>query len=138
MRELRELVGLFAPDLPFARGANQVFSLENGAELLRRHFRDVELPPGAALYVYAAENPAVVRGPYEETGPHRTGAFWTAPVEGESAYVEYYVPAGVARHLPFIIDEAVHTYRSLDGTGGLPATLTCMADVLLPHQRPLC
>ena len=100
-----------------------------GAFGVRLHFRDVELPPGAALYVYAAENPAVVRGPYEETGPHRTGAFWTAPVEGESAYVEYYVPAGVSRHLPFIIDEAVHTYRSLDGTGGSRAPLDCMGDV---------
>ena len=43
MRELRELVGLFAPNLPFARGANHVFSLENGAEHLRRHFRHVNL-----------------------------------------------------------------------------------------------
>ena len=62
-------------------------SVQSGdANALRIHFTDVDLPKGAALYVYNDAGQA--HGPYTGKGPHGDGDFWSHTVFGEHAWVQ--------------------------------------------------
>ncbi len=99
------------------------------AKQLRLHFDAFSLPAGAELYAFSPKYPDQVVGPYLDSGPHGTGAFWTGTIQGETAYIEYYVPAGLAAEVPFDIDELAHMYRVLSLPNDLRAPLDCMGDV---------
>lgn len=63
-----------------------------GAYGVRVHFTDVNLPRGAALYVYNADGAAF--GPYTGRGPNGTGEFWSNMVRGDVASIQLRGPAG--------------------------------------------
>ncbi|MDJ0839676.1 MAG: trypsin-like peptidase domain-containing protein [Acidobacteriota bacterium] len=57
-----------------------------GANGLRIHFTDFNLPQGALLFLY--NNDGQVHGPYMGQGPNGTGDFWSHTVFGEWAWVQ--------------------------------------------------
>ena len=57
-----------------------------GASALRLKFANVRLPDHADLYVYNDLGDA--RGPYQGTGPHGNGSFWSHTLAGDTAYVQ--------------------------------------------------
>ena len=94
---------------------------------IRLHFKDVRLPAGAELAVYAPMESDPVRGVvksgsprfdpdrnvefYEADGPvAKRGAFWTGSFFGDRTRVEYLAPAGAAEGLPFAVDRLQHLY----------------------------
>ena len=64
--------------------ATQVVS--DGATALRVHFKNVDLPDSAALFVY--NEVGEVFGPYTDRGPNGTGEFWSNTVTGEQIFVQ--------------------------------------------------
>jgi len=95
---------------------------------LRLHFKDVHLPDGAELAVYAPTATDLSRGIvrsgssrfdpdryvefYEAASPiAKRGAFWTGTLFGDRARVEYLAPAGAALDtLPFTVERLQHVY----------------------------
>lgn len=94
---------------------------------VRLHFKDVRLPDGAELAVYAPSlsDPArgVVRSGSSRFDPDRyvefygaanpvakRGSFWTGTLFGDRARIEYLAPAGAADGLPFKVDRLQHEY----------------------------
>jgi hypothetical protein len=76
---------------------------------LRLHLADVQLPAGAQLAIYGADD---VNPPELYSGsPVTKTAFWSGTVIGERARVEYLAPAGSPDELPFRIDRLQHLYR---------------------------
>jgi hypothetical protein len=103
-----------------------------GAMEMRLHFAGMNLPSGAALYVYSPNEPEAVAGPYVEAGLLQTGDFWSGTISGDTAYVEYCVlDASQTATIPFAIDKLGHVYRTGEGDGsaGPRAWDTCMQDV---------
>ncbi len=66
-----------------------------GATALRVSVNDLDLPAGAALYVYNATGHAF--GPYRARGPLGDGVLHTNTVAGEELFLQLQVPAGVER-----------------------------------------
>jgi len=58
----------------------------DGAEGLRVHFTNMNLPEGAQLYIYNQEGEAF--GPYTHRGPNNDGDFWSNTVSGSLAYLQ--------------------------------------------------
>ncbi len=56
---------------------------------LRIKFTNVELPDGAALYIYSDAGEA--HGPYTGRGPHDSGEFWSHSVLGQDVWVQLHV-----------------------------------------------
>ncbi len=56
---------------------------------LRIRFSNVDLPDGAALYIYSDAGEA--HGPYSGRGPHDSGEFWSNSVLGQDAWVQLHV-----------------------------------------------
>lgn len=98
-----------------------------GAIGLRLHFKDLRLPAGSELAIYApsVSDPArgIVKSGSARFDPDRyvehygaaspiaqRGAFWTGTIFGEKARIEYLAPAGAAAELPFAMDRLQHTY----------------------------
>ncbi|MFY9820657.1 MAG: trypsin-like peptidase domain-containing protein, partial [Thermoanaerobaculia bacterium] len=94
---------------------------------LRLHFKNVHLPAGAELAVYAVPDSSgaggTARNGFPGFDPERaverhqgseaeaaTTDFWTATLPGERARVEYLAPAGAAPDLPFTVDLLQHVY----------------------------
>jgi hypothetical protein len=93
---------------------------------LRLHFKDVRLPAGAQLAVYApaGSDPArgVVKSGSSRFDPDRTvefhnasamakAEFWTGTIVGDRTRIEYLSPAGAASdELPFAVDRLQHLY----------------------------
>ncbi|UCE61401.1 MAG: hypothetical protein JSU63_06560, partial [Phycisphaerales bacterium] len=96
---------------------------------IRLHFVDVDMSPGAQLFVYAIAQPERLAGPYSNRGIHGDGQFWTPTRFGERLRVEYFVPSTVTedpRRPAFAIDRIQHIYHDSFGannsvqTGGSP------------------
>lgn len=89
--------------------------ISEGARQVRVHFAEVALPPEAKLFVYSMKNPSEIYGPYEGKGPSGDGAFWTPPVEGEAAVIEFYVPPSASGqekgHAAFKVTKISHVHR---------------------------
>ncbi len=100
----------------------------DGALALRLHFADVQLPPGAELYIYSPTDAAAMLGPYTEGGPFQRGEFWTGMLKGDVAYVEAYFPNADTTAVPLRIDQLAHMYRDPDDPDGLRGVLDCMGD----------
>lgn len=61
----------------------------------RIHFTGVDLPDGAALYVYTREGMAF--GPYTGRGPNGTGEFWSNTVAGGEVMIQLHAAGGAPR-----------------------------------------
>jgi hypothetical protein len=97
-----------------AEGEARVLGLRSeGALMTRVHFTNMRLPKGARVFVYSLKNPEEFYGPYEGRGPAGDGAFWSPPVEGDGAVVEYFNPdpAAASEPSPFQVSEVSHIYR---------------------------
>ncbi len=86
-----------------------------GARQIRVRFEGVNLPPRAKLFVYSTKNREEIYGPYVERGPSGTGVFWSPPVEGEGAVIEYVVGGDRADTrpgaTPFKISQVSHVFQ---------------------------
>ncbi|MFQ3581934.1 hypothetical protein J8C06_12335 [Chloracidobacterium validum] len=91
------------------------------AAALRLHFTEVNLPPGAEVYVYGVADDWV-SGPYRERGPFGSGEFWTDVLAGDTVVVEWLTPAGGAP--AFRIGEVSHIWDS-----PLPPTVSATGKV---------
>jgi hypothetical protein len=115
--------------------------VSEGALRVRLRLTEVDLPPGARLYVYSASNPEDMYGPYERRGPFGDGTFWTPPMQGESVVLEYVRPRtssakapdseaspnAVSGNMPFRVESLSHTYR--DSTPAEPRAESCQLPV---------
>lgn len=96
---------------------------------MRVHFANIDLPAGAELVVYDANEPAETYGPYPESGTSADD-FWSATCFTDTVVVECYVPAGVDRESVHIsIDRVVHNYIPFSEYAGLKAAGSCNKDV---------
>src|SRR5215813_5505525 len=78
---------------------------------IRLHFTNVALPKGARLFVYALNNYDNFHGPYEDRGPNGDGEFWTPPVNGDGAVIEYFTPDATNDvAAPFRVAQLSHAY----------------------------
>jgi hypothetical protein len=82
------------------------------AVAVRLRIENCDLPGDAALFVQGASD---VAGPFFARGPHKTGAFWTPAVMGETAELVYrHRPGDVPPvALPFEVVEVAHIYEQL-------------------------
>jgi fimbrial isopeptide formation D2 family protein len=89
--------------------------VSEGALYTRVHFSSMALPAGARVFVYSLKNPEEFYGPYEGHGLSEDGTFWTPPMEGDGAVIEYFSPAGTidSQAAPFQVSEISHIYRNL-------------------------
>ncbi|MBA2338793.1 MAG: hypothetical protein H0V88_00210 [Pyrinomonadaceae bacterium] len=99
-----------------ARGRAALLGIvSTGAVAVRVHFADVQLTPGAQLFVRSLKNREEVYGPYEGRGVSADGSFWTPPVTGEGIVIEYFDPHQGTREEtaapPFRITEVSHEFR---------------------------
>lgn len=90
-----------------------------GAYGVRVHFTGVNLPRGAALYVYNADGAAF--GPYTGRGPNGSGDFWSNMVPGDVAFVQLRGPAG--SNASFEVAGIGHVDRELLGINPQAGTL---------------
>lgn len=111
--DVRELNGAWF-DAPGVGSLWATDIVAEGAIGQRVHFTDMDLPPGAELYVYAVELPERMAGPYEGRGIHRDGQIWSPSVFGARVRIEYFEPmgrnGGVPAALPFRVDRIQHLY----------------------------
>jgi lysyl endopeptidase len=90
---------------------------------LRLHFKNVLLPAGAQLAIYAPDGaaPGVAKNGNPRFDPERkvefheaseteSSEFWTGSFFGERARIEYLAPAGSGAALPFTVDSLQHFY----------------------------
>jgi hypothetical protein len=110
------------------------------AEGLRLHFTGTDLPPGGELWVYEPRYPDYAEGPFEGRGPTETDDFWSTIFEGNTLYVEYFVPENATARGYFVVEDLLHVYRPLrqptDPNDG--RELACHLDVMCyPDWQPL-
>jgi len=97
----------------------------------RVHFRDLELPAGAEVVVYNAEDPAEAYGPFTGLYPGDPD-LWTPTCFSEAVGIECYVPTGVdVSQVRIAIDEIAHQYVPLWGVlgSGTKTAGSCNLDV---------
>ena len=88
--------------------------VSEGAVAVRVQFKDMALPAGARVFVYSPTNPNEYYGPYTGRGASEDGTFWTPPIHGDTAIIEYFTPAGSSSaKTPFRVDSIAHTYKDL-------------------------
>ncbi|MBI3846419.1 MAG: hypothetical protein HY292_17460 [Planctomycetes bacterium] len=85
------------------------------ARSMRVHFTQFALPPGAQVFVHAADDLENVFGPFEGTGIYPNGEFWSQTIGGERVVVEYWEPKVLQTNkLPFRIADIVYDYADPD------------------------
>ncbi|MEY2784866.1 MAG: hypothetical protein RL277_1073 [Planctomycetota bacterium] len=77
---------------------------------LRLRFEELDLPPGAQLWIYSAQADGRVQGPITGRGPSGNGTLWSADMYGPATRVECFVPAGAPRPR-FTIPAAQYIYK---------------------------
>ena len=88
--------------------------VSEGAVAVRVQFKDMALPQGARVFVYSPTNPSEYYGPYEGRGASDDGTFWTPAVHGDTAIIEYFIPAkGNSPRTPFTVSSIAHIYKDL-------------------------
>ncbi len=137
-----DLAGISKGERPFAGGILQGTDdggfiwarsiVSAGAQAIRVHISNFDLPPSADLYFYSKSGEAY--GPYQRNGPHKDGDFWTASVaspEGTLVLRQFGpATANEMRQLTFAITEVGHV-------GGRPAP-TPDPEVALNCGNPSC
>ena len=106
-----------------------------GARSLRLRVAPWNPPAGAELMVYAPGKAELAHGPYTAGMRPTTQRFWTPTVYGDTARLEYYLPAGLDHTDPanaIIIDNVLNAYRGpTSSVGGEPngtPALSCHLD----------
>jgi outer membrane protein assembly factor BamB len=95
--------------------------VSEGAVAVRVQFKDMSLPPGARVFVYSLTNPNEYYGPYVGRGASEDGTFWTPPMRGDTAVIEYFTPArSSSAKTPFKVFSIAHVYKdmSVDNAAG--------------------
>ena len=88
--------------------------VSEGAVAVRVQFKDMSLPPGARVFVYSPTNPNEYYGPYDGRGASEDGTFWTPPIQGDTAVIEYFTPAkSNSANSPFRVSSIAHIYKDL-------------------------
>lgn len=88
--------------------------ISEGAVAVRVQFKGMSLPAGARVFVYSMSNPDEYYGPYGGHGPSEDGTFWTPPMRGDTAIIEYFTPAGTtSNQTPFKIFSIAHIYKDM-------------------------
>jgi PQQ-like domain len=100
---------------PVAEGYIHVGGVvSEGAVSVRVQFKDMALPPGGRVFVYSLTNPNEYFGPYEGHGASEDGTFWTPPMHGDTAVVEYFTPTkSNSAKSPFKVVSIAHIYKDL-------------------------
>lgn len=109
-----------------------------GARALRLRLCECDLPAGAEVVVYAADDPSEAYGPLVARAAGE--ALWTPTVFADRVVVEVRAPAG-SGEVRVAVDQVVHTYRDLGELLGLGRTdvdrparafknLSCMNEVV--------
>ncbi len=85
-----------------------------GATAMRLRICECDLPAGAQLFVYDANEPDEIYGPFVGGGPNADGEFLTPSVFSDRAILEVRTPRRVShRRLKLAVDGVVHSYREL-------------------------
>src|ERR1700752_2315660 len=88
--------------------------VSEGAVAVRLQFKDMSLPPGARVFVYSPTNPSEHYGPYDGRNASEDGTFWTPPIQGDTAVIEYFTPAkSSSAQTPFKVVSIAHTYKDM-------------------------
>ncbi len=88
--------------------------VSEGAVAVRVQFKDMSLPPGSRVFVYSPTNPNEYYGPYDGRDALEDGTFWTPPIQGDTAIIEYFTPAGSnSTKSPFKVVSVGHVYKDL-------------------------
>jgi len=99
---------------PEAHTVSVLIVAAEGSARLRVHLERVQMPAGARLYIHGGVDRGEVFGPYADSGPSGSQEFWSPPVEGDRAVLEYieHRVSGAAerpsRGAPFIVTEVAH------------------------------
>ena len=64
------------------------------AKSVRVRFEQVNLPDGARIFVFPANNRDEFYGAFDKNTPLADGTFWTPPVQGDEIVVELFIPSG--------------------------------------------
>ncbi|HXF39753.1 MAG TPA: BACON domain-containing carbohydrate-binding protein, partial [Blastocatellia bacterium] len=105
----------------------RVFSLKSpGAEGLRIHFEDFDLPDGDQVFVYGTSADSHVSGPHTGRGPFNDGEFWSDLIEGDTVIVEHFSRSRV--HSTVRVAEIGHAFTGLDSPAFVPQLLSCQVD----------
>lgn len=116
-----------------------------GAKALIAFYRDLYLPPGAQLFMYAPDGSQVI-GAYTAADNPTDGRFMTGLLYGDAAVIEYLEPAAVRGQGRFRIDRIDHAYKpvaqSERGGGrspalGFGASLECHIGADCPEAEPV-
>ncbi len=121
------------------RTGGRVWSMEivsPGAVAIRLHFTDVDLPPGAELWLDAPAHPEGADGPHQGRGPLDDRQFWSGTTEGDRVRVELFTPGDVQSGTiqPPRVDALQHVYRDplgfeFDPRGTCHNDVTCFANL---------
>jgi outer membrane protein assembly factor BamB len=85
-----------------------------GAVAVRVQFKDMSLPPGARVFVYSPTNPTEFYGPFDGRDASEDGTFWTPPVRGDTAIIEYFTPTkSSSDKTPFKVLSIAHVYKDI-------------------------
>ena len=88
--------------------------VSEGAVAVRVQFKDMSLPPGARVFVYSPTNPNEFYGPYNGSDASEDGTFWTPPVRGDTAIIEYFTPTKASSDkTPFKVLSIAHVYKDI-------------------------
>ena len=103
------------------------------AVAVRVQFQDMSLPPGARVFVYSPSNPSEHHGPYVGRGPSDDGTFWTPPIPGDTAVIEYFTPArSNTAKTPFKVLSIAHVFKDMSVE---KAAGSCELDVTTDWQN---
>lgn len=103
--------------------------VSEGAVAVRVQFKEMSLPPGARVFVYSLSNPDQYYGPYVGRGASEDGTFWTPPIRGDTAVIEYFAPPkSNAAKTPFKVFSIAHVYKDLSDQAAAFCELEVTAD----------
>lgn len=132
VRRLGEPIGFPGPwthvePLPDGRTVWLLALRSPEAREIRPHLSDVNLGNGTMIVYSLSDRGAVVRGPFRNRGPNRSGDFWPASVPGDTLVIEVVGDAPPAFTVREIAHRDVDNGAEGDGTRGDP--LQCHSDV---------
>jgi hypothetical protein len=102
-----------------------------GAEGLRIHITEFDLPAGDEVYLYGLTPDGRIAGPYTGKGPFKDGEFWADTIEGDTVIIEHFFRG---REHSFTIPNLSHVFRGLKQEEAAvliePQVLTCHNDAM--------
>lgn len=112
----------------FSAGGHTVLVMIVGsprASAVRVRVDALNAPSGARLYIHNGVAGSEILGPYEARGPFDGGPFWSPPVAGDRAVLEYVEPqssnALERRPRPFVVSQVGHQFLDRTRTSALRA-----------------